>query len=231
MRLGQIFVALVALGVVASCAPPPAAPTASRPTADEPRASAPKRITTAIRGDPRTLNDAINFAAGGSSSAGVREIQQLLHGGLAFVDGRGELRPLFGETVPTLENGLWKMLPDGRMETTWKVKANVEWHDGKPLTADDFVFGATVARDKSLPMSQDAAWPFVESVQTPDRQTLQVTWNALYVDADKLFTQTVNSRNLALPKDLLEAAYTEDKLNFAASPISARNTSALAPTA
>src|SRR5690348_5455221 len=78
--------------------------------------AAPKRIVAAIRGDPRTMSDAINFAAGGSSSAGVREIEQLLNTGLGILDPKGDLQPGLAEAVPTLDNGLWKLLPDGRME-------------------------------------------------------------------------------------------------------------------
>ncbi|MPZ15235.1 MAG: hypothetical protein GEU73_12560 [Chloroflexi bacterium] len=72
---------LTAVLLLAACAAPARGPTdaqsAAEPTSPGSTAG-PKRITAAIRGDPRTLNDAINFAAGGSSSAGVREIEQLL---------------------------------------------------------------------------------------------------------------------------------------------------------
>ena len=34
------------------------------------------------------------------------------------------------EAVPTLENGLWKVLPDGRMETSWRLKPGLVWQDG-----------------------------------------------------------------------------------------------------
>jgi peptide/nickel transport system substrate-binding protein len=203
--------------VLVSCAPQQGAPSVST-TSNEPASAAPKRIVAAIRGDPRILSDAINFASGGSSSAGVREIEQLLNGGLSLLDARGELQPQLAETVPTLENGFWRLLPDGRMETTWKIKPSVHWHDGTPLTVDDLLFTATVAQDRSLAMSQDEGFRFVESVEAPDSRTLFVTWKSTFVDADKLFTQTSSTRNLPLPKHLLEPAYLEDKLNFTQSP-------------
>lgn len=215
-------VLLAVAALVSACAPPSRSDiargaqseAASRPSG----AVAPKRIVAAIRGDPHTLSDAINFASGGSSSAGVREIEQLLHAGLARLDVRGELLPQLAEAAPTLENGLWKLLPDGRMQTWWKIKPGVQWHDGAPLTAEDLLFTATVAQDKSLPMAQDQAFRFVESVEAPERLALLVTWKSPYVDADKLFTQTTNSRNLPMPRHLLELAYTQDKLTFTQSP-------------
>ncbi|MPZ13609.1 MAG: hypothetical protein GEU73_04165 [Chloroflexi bacterium] len=213
------IVALVAVLLLAACAAP--GPTDVGSAADPSAAgtsAGPKSITAAVRGDPRTLSDAINFAAGGSSSAGVREIEQLLHAGMLLLDIQGELQPQLAEAVPTLENGLWKLLPDGRMETTWHIKPNVRWHDGTPLTADDFVFTATVAQDRSLPMAQDEAFQFVETVEARDQQTVVATWTSPYTAADRLFSQTTNTRNLPLPKHLLEPGYLEDKATFTEDP-------------
>ena len=36
------------------------------------------------------------------------------------------------------------------MELTWKLRPNVKWHDGIPLTADDFVFGIQVIKDPTV---------------------------------------------------------------------------------
>src|SRR5207249_3441336 len=103
--------------VVTSCAAPPASPppASSQPGAAAPPA-APKRINSVIRGDPRTLSEPVNAAAGGSTSAGVRELEQLVNAGLGYVDNHNELRPQLAEVMPTIENGLWRVLPDGRME-------------------------------------------------------------------------------------------------------------------
>src|SRR5688500_11679869 len=60
--------------------------------------SQPKRIVAAIRGDPRTLNGAISSTAGGSSVAGVPEIELLLTAGLAVMDERSQLIPHLAET-------------------------------------------------------------------------------------------------------------------------------------
>ncbi|MEA2642724.1 MAG: hypothetical protein QOF51_4118, partial [Chloroflexota bacterium] len=38
---------------------------------------------------------------------------------LSVMDDHGTLRPELAEAVPSAENGLWKVFPDGRMETTW----------------------------------------------------------------------------------------------------------------
>ncbi|HZT06949.1 MAG TPA: hypothetical protein VFC51_07945 [Chloroflexota bacterium] len=70
MRSLHVAAGLLLVGIVAltSCASPAAAPK-SGGAPEAPGPSAPKRITAAVRGDPHTLSDAINFAAGGSSSS------------------------------------------------------------------------------------------------------------------------------------------------------------------
>ncbi len=226
MRLPQIMVLLLTLASMGlmACAPAP-----SRGGSKVVPAAGPKRITAGIRGDPKTLSDSINFAAGGSSVAGVREIENLLNAGLTVSRPDGTQGPQLAEVAPTLENGLWKLLPDGHMELTWKLRRNVVWHDGALVIADDFVFTSHVAQDKSLPMSQDPAFKFIESVEAPDPQTLLVRWNQPFVDADKLFSQTRNNRNLPMPEHLLETTYLEDKVSFTQSPVFGQNYTGTGP--
>src|SRR5438105_300917 len=82
LRLGHRSVVMVALalGVAACASPTPGAAPASPGQVSQPGQSAPpaapKHLVAAIRGDPHTLSEAANTAAGGSSSAGVRELEQ-----------------------------------------------------------------------------------------------------------------------------------------------------------
>src|SRR5947207_15093443 len=45
-----------------------------------------------------------------SAVPGTYELRNMVNPGLAVVDDRGTLRPVLAEAVPTLENGLWKLL-------------------------------------------------------------------------------------------------------------------------
>lgn len=211
---GVALASVVGAVLLGGCAPP--SPSQSSVSSSEP--STPKRITAAVRGDPRTLSDAINFAAGLSSVAGVRELEQLVNSGLGLIDDKGQVLGQLAETAPSIENGLWKLLPDGRMETTWKIRPSAQWHDGAAVTAEDVVFTARVAQDRSLSMSQDAAFRFVDSVEALDSHTVLVRWKSAYIDADKLFTQARGSRMLPLPRHILEQGYLEDKATFTELP-------------
>ncbi len=208
---------LCTLLFVSACAPQRAgqpAPTSSDQTA---RSSSPKRVVAAIRGDPHTLVEAVN-SAGGGRVAGVREVEQLLNSGLNLVDRDGKLRPLLAEQVPTLENGLWKLFPDGRMETTWTLNPNARWHDGAPVTTADMVLAGKIATDKTLTISQDVAFDYVEAIEPVDARTLRVTWSRPFIEADTLFSYTERARILPLPSHLIAAVYEQDRANVLQHP-------------
>ena len=68
--------------------------------------------------------------------SGGPEVTDLVNAGLTGPGDQGPLLPRLAEAVPTAENGLWVVQPDGRMETTWRIRSGAYWHDGTPLTAE-----------------------------------------------------------------------------------------------
>src|SRR5689334_3681547 len=78
-----------------------------------------KRITAVTMGEPTHFEGRFNPSIG--STPGLDTIEEMLNAGTANFEADGELRPQLAEAVPSVENGLWKLLPDGRMETTWKI--------------------------------------------------------------------------------------------------------------
>src|SRR6516164_5730484 len=63
---------------------------------------------------------------------------------LAAWDPEGNLAPVLAAEIPDIENG--GVAADG-MSVTWKLKKDVQWHDGRPFTADDVVFNWEYAAD------------------------------------------------------------------------------------
>lgn len=125
----RIGVALILLGtLLAGCAPSGAA-TSDGAISETP--TGPKRVTLAVRGDGTGL-----WASGGGD-----ETFELYYGGMVMYSPPGEIVPQLAEAVPTLENGLWKLFPDGRMETTHTTRQGALWHDGRPMTTKDLEFG------------------------------------------------------------------------------------------
>jgi peptide/nickel transport system substrate-binding protein len=143
-----------------------------------------------------------------SGIRGADALAELVNAALTIEDDRGVLQPRLAEAVPAIDNGLWIVFPDGRMETTWKIRPGAQWHDGTPLTSDDFIFSSQVRRDRDLPELRAKEWGSVESVEAPDPTTVVVTWREPAITADALFSVP------ALPRHLLERPYTEDKGRF-----------------
>jgi peptide/nickel transport system substrate-binding protein len=174
--------------------------------------TAPKRISAAIRGEPATLSSIID-SSGVGGTAGLNEVEELVNVGLAqIVDNRVATAPRLAESIPTTENGLWRTFPDGRMETTWKLKPSARWHDGTPFTSADLLFTAEVAQDAELTLLSNAAFKFVESIEALDPLTVRVSWSRPFILADTMFA---GSFALPIPKHVLEPVYLQQKTTFA----------------
>jgi peptide/nickel transport system substrate-binding protein len=87
---------------------------------------------------PTLLNP--HFAVGTKDQDGSR----IFYEPLAAWDSDGNLIPILAAEIPTRENG--GLAADGR-SVTWKLKQGVQWHDGKPFTADDVLFNWEYASD------------------------------------------------------------------------------------
>src|SRR5215469_16258788 len=81
-----------------------------------------------------------HFAIGAKDQEGSR----IFYEPLAAWDPDGNLTPVLAAEIPDIENG--GIAVDG-MSVTWKLKKDVQWHDGKPFTADDVVFNWEYAAD------------------------------------------------------------------------------------
>jgi len=188
------------------CAAPSARQEAGVPGQTE-RTSAPKRVLAGILGDPHTLSQSIN-SAGTGSIRGVGETEKLIHAGVAISDAQGRFHPQLAEAMPTLENGQWRLLPEGRMETSWTIKPNARWHDGTPVTTADLMFTLRAGPDKDLALTAFPGYAFIDSIAAADERTATVTWKRPFIEADRLFTHEFA---LPLPRHLLEATYLTDK--------------------
>jgi peptide/nickel transport system substrate-binding protein len=209
----RAILALCGVLALAACAAP-AAPTGTSGGASSSAASSsssPKRLTIAIRSDPKALSAKLNSAAGAGGAPGAAEIEQMLNDGLAVETKAGVLEPQLAEAVPSVENGLWKVFPDGTMETTYHIRDGAFWHDGTPFTAEDALFTAKVERDNELPVFRNVAHRSIESIEAPDARTVVIRWKQPYIQADRMFT---NELGMPMPRHLLEKTYLEDKENL-----------------
>jgi ABC-type transport system substrate-binding protein len=199
---------MLAVLLLSCSAPGRPAPSADQAPAAPAQPTAPKRIT--IGAFVIATNVLDNRA---------RPVPELVVAGLTMLDDRGVRQPQLAEAVPSVDNGLWLVLPDGTMQTTHRLRDRVLWHDGQPMTSEDLVFTAAVAGDRTLSLPvRDAAYDLISRIEAPDPRTVVVTWKEPYFQADALFSVAGGSFTNPLPKHLLEQAYIEDKATLDQQP-------------
>ncbi|MBM2812179.1 MAG: hypothetical protein HW416_2938, partial [Chloroflexi bacterium] len=207
-------VALTTLTIVvlmAGCADRPA-PSVTQPGSAEPARL--KRIVGAVVSDPPFLSYKIVSAAQGGYP-GAEALESLVHTGLSTFDREGRLRPVLAEDLPSTDNGQWQVFPDGRMETTWKIRPNAQWHDGIAFTASDLLFTKRVVDDPDLPFFERQPATLIERIVAPDPRTVTLTWKRPFIQADALFSRFMA---MPLPSHILERAFDADPATLANLP-------------
>ena len=135
-----------------------------------------------------------HFASGTKDQEGSR----IFYEPLAAWDHDGNLVPILAAEVPTSANG--GVSRDGK-SITWKLKKNVQWHDGKPFTADDVVFTVAYAADPATSAYTSGTYKDVK-VTKVDSHTVKVEYQkASPFWADPL----VSAAGMIIPKHIFEA--------------------------
>src|SRR5215469_8571351 len=140
---------------------------------------------------PTLLNP--HFAVGGKDQHGSR----IFYEPLAAWDPDGNLVPVLAAEVPEIENG--GVATDG-MSVTWRLKRGVEWHDGRPFTADDVVFNWEYAADPATAATTIGSYQNV-TVEKIDPLTVRVRFTKptpFWADA------FVGQFGMIIPKHLFE---------------------------
>ncbi len=157
-----VVLAVVLTAVLAGCAgQAPAGGGGQNAPGQQVRGGVPKKLTAAVLDVPGTLSGAMN-TAGSGSRRGVSELELLVSAGMVVLQGDGTVAPVIAETVPTLNNGQWKLFPDGSMDTTLKIRDGAQWQDGTPFTSADLAFTAMVSQDKDLALLAHPGYKFLE---------------------------------------------------------------------
>ncbi|HZT06418.1 MAG TPA: peptide ABC transporter substrate-binding protein [Chloroflexota bacterium] len=208
-RLSAICWLALVVVVAAACAPEPS-PTSSQATVQ----SAPKptrALNVSIRTEPPTLAQKVLSSGVGTSFAFT---QRAFNATLGLYDGQGLPQPYLAEALPQLDTDTWKTLPDGTMETTHRLKPNLTWHDGEPLTAEDFVFAWQVYSSPQVGIANVVPQSLIADVSAPDPRTVLIHWSGPYPKADVLPEDNLPP----LPRHLLASAFERDPGGLATLP-------------
>src|SRR6266542_697023 len=136
-----IAMVLIAAAITACAAPPQRGPGPGRAGVGE-NATQARVLTIAIRYEIQRLIPK-------SYQSGIQENKALFTSSLTRTEGNGSIGAHLAE-VPRLNTETWRVFHDRQMETIYRLRPGLTWHDGKPLTADDFVFASQVYTSSSL---------------------------------------------------------------------------------
>jgi peptide/nickel transport system substrate-binding protein len=118
---------------------------------------------------------------------------RLFYEPLVSFDSGGQMVPVLAEEVPSVQNG--GVAKDGTV-VTWKLKHGVQWHDGKPFTAQDVVFNWEYTADPATGSPNLGTYRNVKQVEALDSHTVKV-----------VFTQPApywNVTTLIIPRHIFE---------------------------
>jgi peptide/nickel transport system substrate-binding protein len=132
------------------------------------------QIVIVIAEDPPSFNATLTDTG---YDALVMELVML---GLADIDPNGKIFPELAAELPTLENGAVVVDDEnGTMDVTWKLRSDVVWEDGTPVSADDVIFTYEAIVDP-----EKGGWiqgiDYIDSLEKVDAHTVIVHYNAIY---------------------------------------------------
>jgi peptide/nickel transport system substrate-binding protein len=184
LRLVALSAAVSAMAACAPAAPPASTPAPVQPAqAATPAAqAAPAQAAPAQAAAPARKGGTFTYAEAGdfnnfnpwNFSAVNFEMYDQVFSRLLWKDGAGKANPDLAES--------WQLAPDN-LSITLKLRNGLKWHDGKAVTAQDFVdmFGYTkdqaLATDPSVMKIKGIMGP-VKDVTAPDPSNVQVSFSA-----------------------------------------------------
>ncbi len=159
----------LAAGAAEETTVPAAQPTA----AAESGSGGEKPVTILVGEDPPSFNGAIGDTGYDSM------VMRLVLLGMTGIDPEGRVFPRLAAELPTVENGGVQVGAAGTMTVTWKLRPEVTWADGTPLTADDVVFTYEAITNPST-----GTWiqgiDYLDGVEKVDDHTVRMFFNTPY---------------------------------------------------
>jgi peptide/nickel transport system substrate-binding protein len=196
------FCAAIVSVALAGCATPAAAPTAAPagespapPQPTQPPPAQPKVATFIFTQEFDTLNPAY-------TNQWFSQITHQLWNCWAWdFDDKNQPLPVLVTEMPTTENG--GISADGKV-ITLKLRSDIVWSDGEPITSDDFVFTANMHTDPKNAVASAYPYDQLKSIEAPDPQTVVMTFNEPFASWTGTFWKGM------LPAHVLRPVYEQD---------------------
>lgn len=167
--LGLLGAALIGcVGTLAACSPAPDT-TATTDEESAARDRDPSVLRLLYSRAPVTLNP--HFATGVQDF----EAGRIVFEPLASADAEGNLVPILAAEIPTVENG--GVAADG-LSVTWRLKPDLQWADGTPLTAEDVVFTYELVTNPQIAAATAQYYEAIATVEAIANDTVRITFKA-----------------------------------------------------
>ncbi len=166
------------------------------------------RLVIGMQQEPEILNEAVNSMVVGIYVCNMIFSKFVKH------DDNMKLIPDLITEIPTVENG---GISEDYLTYTYHLRDDAIWHDGLPVTSGDVEFSCRLMMHPDINVETRQGWDIVESVETPDPQTVIFHLSEVYAN----FTGDCFYDESVMPKHLLEGKLGPDfqALPFHRSPV------------
>jgi peptide/nickel transport system substrate-binding protein len=141
---------------------------------------------------PTLLNP--HFATGTKDQDGSR----IFYEPLAGYDPDGNLVPALAADIPSVANG--GLGKDGTW-VVWNLKKGVQWHDGKPFTADDVIFNWEYAADPATAAVTVGSYRDIDRVERLSEHSVKV----IFKQPTPYWYEAFCGQRMLIPKHLFDA--------------------------
>jgi peptide/nickel transport system substrate-binding protein len=122
----------------------------------------PAGLVIGLTQEPDTLNPLL------AQTAAAQEVDSVVFDGLLRVDAQNKLQPALARS--------WSHSTDGRT-WTFHLRTGVHWADGKTFTSADVAWTYKTISNPANPVAEPPGWDLVDSLTTPDPDTVIVHVN------------------------------------------------------
>lgn len=216
LKITRVPTLLILLAVtLTACAPATSSPApggvagqSGAAQALEPRST--QTLNVSIRVEPDTIAGK-PLATGGTTFTTTRRI---FNATIGLFDREGAPRPYLAEQLPQLGTDTWRSYPDGRMETTYRLRDNLTWHDGARITAEDFVMAWRIYSAPQVGVANVFPQNQMTDVVALDERTFVIHWRRPYPYAATLAEEDFPP----LPRHILEEPFQQEPDRVTAHP-------------
>jgi peptide/nickel transport system substrate-binding protein len=192
----------------------PVAPVVTEPpvVATEPPAAEPKTITIGFQQEPTSLVSKC------SNMTFANWVGQMTNPGLWTWDADNQPIMEAAESMPSTTDGT---ISEDGLTYTYKLKPDLKWSDGEPLTSADIKFTwETIMNPANTCIIDRLGFELIESIETPDDLTAVVKFTEFYAPWNNLMAMSGNSGTGLFPKHVLEGQ-SLDNSEFLRKPVTA----------